>query len=327
MRAPESLPERAPTPARPPFRPRTRRPSPRPAPSPCPARSPPPHPPSSPPPQPGPLAARGPGAPALARPTPPAWPARPRRPSPGRIAPRGPDARLRGAARRAHRRPAELRPRGLRIRGDDPSRRRDQDRRAPDPVRLRPAGPGGGQGLPAGAAHPRPGAHRGRQADPDDPRPQAAPAGPARDPADLRLRRGGHLDPRSRRAQGAQDHGAAGTDPAGDRHSAGVSPEGARRKGQQPVETPLARPRSCKRGPAFSSPAREVSTMAIYRSRNHSMIAGVCGGLADWLGWSPTMVRLLYVILSIVSAGFPGLLVYLILWIAMPKAPVRNAWT
>lgn len=67
--------------------------------------------------------------------------------------------------------------------------------------------------------------------------------------------------------------------------------------------------------------------MAIYRSRNHNMIAGVCGGLADWLGWSPTMVRLLYVILSVVSAGFPGILVYFILWIAMPKAPVRNAWT
>jgi phage shock protein C len=67
--------------------------------------------------------------------------------------------------------------------------------------------------------------------------------------------------------------------------------------------------------------------MAIYRSRKHNMIAGVCGGLADWLGWSPTMVRLLYVILSVASAGFPGLLVYLILWIAMPKAPVRNAWT
>lgn len=67
--------------------------------------------------------------------------------------------------------------------------------------------------------------------------------------------------------------------------------------------------------------------MALYRSRTHSMIAGVCGGLAEWLGWSPNMLRLLYVILSVVSAGFPGILVYLILWIAMPKAPVRNAWT
>ena len=67
--------------------------------------------------------------------------------------------------------------------------------------------------------------------------------------------------------------------------------------------------------------------MAIYRSRHHRMLAGVCGGLADWLGWSPNMVRLLYVILSVASAGFPGILVYLILWIAIPKTPVRNAWT
>ena len=66
--------------------------------------------------------------------------------------------------------------------------------------------------------------------------------------------------------------------------------------------------------------------MALYRSRNHRMIAGVCGGLADWLGWSPTMVRILYVIVSIASAAFPGILVYLILWIAMPEASAER-WT
>ncbi|HKH46549.1 MAG TPA: PspC domain-containing protein [Thermoanaerobaculia bacterium] len=66
--------------------------------------------------------------------------------------------------------------------------------------------------------------------------------------------------------------------------------------------------------------------MALYRSRTHRMIAGVCGGLADWLGWSPTMTRILYVIVSVVSAGFPGMLVYLILWIAMPNAPAKT-WT
>ena len=72
---------------------------------------------------------------------------------------------------------------------------------------------------------------------------------------------------------------------------------------------------------------REVKkTMALYRSRNHRMIAGVCGGLADWLGWSPTMVRLLYVIVSIASAAFPGMLVYIILWIAMPEASAER-WT
>ena len=64
--------------------------------------------------------------------------------------------------------------------------------------------------------------------------------------------------------------------------------------------------------------------MALYRSRRHRMLAGVCGGLADWLGWDPTMVRILYVVVSIVSAGFPGMLVYIILWIAMPEAPAER---
>lgn len=53
------------------------------------------------------------------------------------------------------------------------------------------------------------------------------------------------------------------------------------------------------------------------RSRNR-MLAGVCGGLADWLGWSPTMVRILYVLVSVISAAFPGILVYLVLWLVMP---------
>jgi len=54
------------------------------------------------------------------------------------------------------------------------------------------------------------------------------------------------------------------------------------------------------------------------RSRRRSMLGGVCAGIADWLGWSPTLVRVLYVLLSIVSAGFPGILIYIILWIVMP---------
>ena len=57
----------------------------------------------------------------------------------------------------------------------------------------------------------------------------------------------------------------------------------------------------------------------LLRSRSNRMIAGVCGGLADWLGWDPTLVRILYVLISIVSAAFPGLLVYLILWLLMPE--------
>lgn len=56
------------------------------------------------------------------------------------------------------------------------------------------------------------------------------------------------------------------------------------------------------------------------RSRRHRMIAGVCGGIAEWLGWDPTLVRVLYVVGSVLSAAFPGILVYVILWIIVPKA-------
>ena len=61
--------------------------------------------------------------------------------------------------------------------------------------------------------------------------------------------------------------------------------------------------------------------MALMRSRRNRMIAGVCGGLAEWLGWDPTLVRVLYVVVSVVSAAFPGILVYVILWVLMPEAP------
>jgi phage shock protein PspC (stress-responsive transcriptional regulator) len=52
------------------------------------------------------------------------------------------------------------------------------------------------------------------------------------------------------------------------------------------------------------------------------MIAGVCGGIAKSAGWDPTLVRVLYVVISILSAAFPGLLVYFVLWIVMPKEPL-----
>jgi len=61
--------------------------------------------------------------------------------------------------------------------------------------------------------------------------------------------------------------------------------------------------------------------MPLYRSRRSSIIAGVCGGLAEWLGWDPTLVRVLYVLGSLISVAFPGIIVYIILWVVMPKAP------
>ena len=56
----------------------------------------------------------------------------------------------------------------------------------------------------------------------------------------------------------------------------------------------------------------------LHRSRDNVMIGGVCRGLAEWLGWDPTLVRVLYVLVSVFSAAFPGLLVYVILWMVMP---------
>ena len=63
--------------------------------------------------------------------------------------------------------------------------------------------------------------------------------------------------------------------------------------------------------------------MPLYRSRRYRILAGVCGGIAEWLGWSPTWVRFLFVLISILSVAFPGIIVYIIMWVVMPNAPTR----
>jgi phage shock protein C len=54
------------------------------------------------------------------------------------------------------------------------------------------------------------------------------------------------------------------------------------------------------------------------RSRN-KMIAGVCAGIAEYFGWEVTLFRVVFVVVSILSVAFPGILVYLVLWIVMPR--------
>jgi phage shock protein PspC (stress-responsive transcriptional regulator) len=53
--------------------------------------------------------------------------------------------------------------------------------------------------------------------------------------------------------------------------------------------------------------------------RKNGIIAGVCGGIADSFGWNPTLVRILYVVISTLSVAVPGILIYVILWILTPK--------
>ena len=55
------------------------------------------------------------------------------------------------------------------------------------------------------------------------------------------------------------------------------------------------------------------------RSRSNRMIAGVVGGLAQHFGMDPTLARVLYVVGSIISAAFPGVLVYVLLWAIIPQ--------
>jgi phage shock protein PspC (stress-responsive transcriptional regulator) len=54
------------------------------------------------------------------------------------------------------------------------------------------------------------------------------------------------------------------------------------------------------------------------RSRN-KMIAGVCAGIAEYFGWEVTLFRVVFVVVSILSVAFPGILVYLVLWVVMPR--------
>jgi phage shock protein C len=57
----------------------------------------------------------------------------------------------------------------------------------------------------------------------------------------------------------------------------------------------------------------------LYRSRNDRTVAGVCAGIAEYYGWDPTMVRVAWVILTLL--GGSGILLYLIMWLVMPEAP------
>lgn len=61
-------------------------------------------------------------------------------------------------------------------------------------------------------------------------------------------------------------------------------------------------------------------TKRLYRSKNDRMIAGVCGGLAEYFNIDPVIVRLIAVLL-LLPGGFPGLVPYLILWVLVPEKP------
>lgn len=66
-------------------------------------------------------------------------------------------------------------------------------------------------------------------------------------------------------------------------------------------------------GEAMNTPKR------LCRSRQNRKLAGVCGGIADYLGWDPTLVRVAWIVLTLL--GGSGILIYLIFWLVMPESP------
>ena len=62
----------------------------------------------------------------------------------------------------------------------------------------------------------------------------------------------------------------------------------------------------------------------LYRSPNR-IVAGVCGGIAEYFELDPTLIRVVYAALSMFTAGFPGLLLYIILMILMPNYDQINS--
>lgn len=64
-----------------------------------------------------------------------------------------------------------------------------------------------------------------------------------------------------------------------------------------------------------------METKRLYRSSSHSILFGVCGGIADYFQLDPTLVRVGWVILSIFTAGFPGILAYIVCFFIIPLEP------
>ncbi|MHB0870058.1 MAG: PspC domain-containing protein [Chloroflexota bacterium] len=60
----------------------------------------------------------------------------------------------------------------------------------------------------------------------------------------------------------------------------------------------------------------------LYRSRDHRMIAGVCGGIAEYFDIDPTVVRLIWVLLTLITGLVPGVLLYFIFWAVIPPEAV-----
>lgn len=63
----------------------------------------------------------------------------------------------------------------------------------------------------------------------------------------------------------------------------------------------------------------DMKSKKLYRSTNNKMLSGVCAGFADFIGIDPTIVRVIYALVSFFTGGFPGVIVYIMLAIIIPE--------
>ena len=61
-----------------------------------------------------------------------------------------------------------------------------------------------------------------------------------------------------------------------------------------------------------------------YKS-NDKKISGVCGGIAEYFNWDPTIVRVLWAVLTLCTSAFPGIIIYIVLALVMPSRPSNDA--
>lgn len=70
-----------------------------------------------------------------------------------------------------------------------------------------------------------------------------------------------------------------------------------------------------------------MDSKRLYRSQKNKVFAGVCGGLGDYLGIDPVVIRLLWVLISVFTGFVPGLVVYIIAIFVMPAANTSTSTT
>lgn len=67
-----------------------------------------------------------------------------------------------------------------------------------------------------------------------------------------------------------------------------------------------------------------MANRRLYKSKNNRMLSGVMGGIGEYFNVDPTIVRILYVLVSMISAGFPGIVIYIILALVIPERPSQH---